>query len=229
MKGWRAAGFRPPVNRYVGEVLDASPWLEVDVDRQWRACYRIQLQGRRYVIAELRVCPREKKAEPGEWSGTTFGPQAPVPAGGIPSVVFRRLHSRATLHAVAKFVESIHDRLARLGKSEEAAHALLQDRVPPLSRKRGPGRPSVIPRGGYVKFATRYVAIENDRSTRSTRQALAKELGTNEATVSRWIRTCRKRGILTPTEEGKRGGTLAQEFILQRIATEGQTGGRKRV
>jgi hypothetical protein len=221
-KRFQLGNLRPSLDRYAGEALDGSLWLEAPLDAHWRACYRVQLQGvrrRRFVIAEVRLLPIEEGALPGEWSGATIGPRAAVPDGGISADLFKRLQNRRTLALVAARIHALQERY-----QQDAARVLLQDELP-APRQRG--RPPAKPLSFYRAFARKYVDAEFYRRDRSTRRTLAQIYRTDEQTVARWIRKCRGLGLLSKTAAGRRGGELI-ESPLQRIATEVETGRHRR-
>jgi hypothetical protein len=217
VRGWRMPELRRRAGVLLGEALDASMWIETPLDGRWRACYRVLVQGQRYAIAEVRVCPIEPLTVPGEWSGAIFGASAVAPVGGIPAAVFAKLRNRATLRAVEAIVKGMQARL-QLAKprrdvapyrgEDRTSRALLQDALPSRRRR---GRPAAVAPGGFTRFAERFVQIEEARveledMRRSTRKELAREYGVPETRIKRWISICRDRGLLQKTRRGQRGG-----------------------
>ena len=206
--GIRADELRPSLSRYAGEIVDGAMWLEVPLDRSWKAAYRLLLQQvgtvQRFVIAEVRILKTEADQFPGEWSGNVLGRRATVPPGGIPARVMNKLRGRETQRAVNQILASLH---AKYG--ERSAAVLAQDRLPAqaVSTRKKRGRPEARTRLFFQRFAERYTELESDRDDgRSTRQKLAREFKQNESTIRGWIYACRHRhGFLGPVLPGGRG------------------------
>jgi hypothetical protein len=80
-------------------------WVEIRLDADWVAAYRIEPDEGRPVIAELRVLPYEDDMErnallgPGDWSRRS------IPPGGVPLEKLRGLRSEHVLKAVQDRIE----------------------------------------------------------------------------------------------------------------------------
>ena len=139
----RVRRVRRSLDRYIGEVLTRSVWLEQRLDANWRAAYRLALQGRgrqaRFVIAELGILPTERETKPGEWRGTLLGDRASasVPSGGLSACTMARARSRSVQRAVEAHLRSLGKRYR-----ERAARAVLHEKLPePASSNRRERRP----------------------------------------------------------------------------------------
>lgn len=207
------AELRPSLSRFCGEILDGSLWLQVDLDVDWRACYRIRRNGRRVIVAEIRIVPIEHirstrsiervKWPPrsGEWSGSRLGERAPSPGRGIDGTVIDRLRSRGVIRHVSNQIAELtraRPKLARVVVPEE------------LSARSTPkrGRPKGKTVAFYRAFAARYADLEASGRVRGTRAALAREYQTNISTIARWIGKARELKLLSETKPGRRGGEL---------------------
>jgi hypothetical protein len=221
-----------PLLGYVGQISDESIWLEQPLPKGWRAAYRLIPKERRrgqykLVIAEVRIFPAEEGVAPGEWSGTVIGHRANVPVGGLPWRVMNHLRKRETLDVVKQILENIRQQHEddsseserpddKFGVDEGVRSFLgLPEDSNLVSTKRlGPGRRPARKLRFFLEFAIAYDAAERNRSkgNQGTRRLLAGRFGVSEATVSGWIRKCRKLGLITKTREGRRGGEAPEEL-----------------
>ncbi len=190
---------------YAGEVQVFEDWLEVDVGPGWIAAFRLVSRGRaghrRTDIAELRVFPAERSANPGEWSGVRRGRSLRLPRTRFS---FARVRAAITEQAFQDALSAVRENLA-----QQRALGLYDDPVamrtpPPASPDRGrPGRP----RAEYARLALRYDELEAERTGgESTRRRLARELGISEAATAKRLERARQFGFLDPVKPGQRGG-----------------------
>jgi hypothetical protein len=173
-------------------------WLEVRLDAQWVAAYRLVAQNGRPVVAEVRLLPYEEDAEAGEWSGRGSN----VPAGGLRTEQLRELRTEQTLESARDVVDWWDDQ----GGREFVSRIQRRWGVDPDKARGAVRRPQAIPDEELARIAAAYV--EECRRTRSPRKALAEREQLTPSTISNYLDAARERGILTPTVQGRAGGNL---------------------
>jgi hypothetical protein len=240
---------------FVTNVVNGVPHLAVVVsfDRDWQAEHRLVVQAGRVVVAETRVYPRRWEEEPTQ-SEEQAGVAADVPGRGLTTRLLRRVTVGAPIDHYVEMFQSLRES-ARSGasgvrvdiergtreefnisekdflSSSPALRALLnlewRPRKPaPSSVARVPGR-RPLSDDVLVEAAAAYIAARKRGSARPVPDA-AKALKMTEARMRDLIYRARQRGILTPTLQGRGGGELTPEAMLQLARLKRRSGGRKR-
>ena len=89
---------------YVERVDAYNIWAMIDIDRRWRAGYRLVLQDGRPVVGEVRVFPRERIGDPTRWEADKVGLAANVPNGGVRAATLKRV----PLRDISSIFEEFH-------------------------------------------------------------------------------------------------------------------------
>ncbi len=189
-------------------VRHEAAWLETNLNSEWRAAYRLVVQGGEPVIAELRIFPREAgPREPGTWRGEWLGVRAPVPRGGLMARTLRRLRPGIVPAQLGEILDALS---ARFGPSLFEADGLmgrleLPANRPPASARRGR---TPLPDAFYASLAHSYVRALR-AGTRQPVEAVAKKRKLSLARVRDLLHKARVRGFLTfPSKQGRAGGML---------------------
>ena len=203
--------------------LPWSTWIEDPVPgaEAWLCALRLSTQAGRAVISELRVFPREmwQGRERGTWSGE-WKRDAPVPTGGIPARMLRRIP------------------LGRMVAQELKRHAggfalgdwLRDQRHEPTARRRRPPADAFLAYLAYRYYMLSLGEIRLPREegaddpqaigvTRHPKpvRALADELHVTPKEASQLVYRARARGFLSKTTQGKAGGALSDTvFVMLR-------------
>lgn len=188
-------------------------WLELEIDDEWIAAYRIVPQEGGVVVAELRVFPLDrgsdrKPSTPGLWSGEVLGIAASAPKGGLSARTLRRVklnlhkkHAQEALNEIRKIVGD--DFLQAFGLP--AMSAATKKRSKSERRGRRPLDESVL-----AEIAQRYVEA-TAAGSRSPVKHVAAQLGFTIGKVRSALHKARARGILSKTKWGTAGGRLTRK------------------
>lgn len=187
-------------------------WLELVLPEQykeWRAASRLAVQDGQLVVAELRVFPAEEAyPTPGVWSAEVLGVAAPVPLGGLPGRLLRRVR----LGQPAKHTE----RFLRMSKSKPLGQFFRELDLRAPAERSEPSRPQRPRRGRpdlfYARLAAAYVKAVQRGEQRPIRW-LATQRRTEPATIRDMVHEARERGLLTPATQGKSGGALTPRAL----------------
>lgn len=242
-----------PSLHYLAREDTREAWIEARLSPEWTAAYRLALQDGALVVAELRIYPRQDDAALplGEWRGMTSGLQASVPSGGLTSGIIKAAtigqhvrHAREPLEKLAQAlkgrgrVTSVDISAGTRRTIDLAAHPLVRQLQPLLVG------PTPMKRADGSDTSSLYVAVAEAYARGLSAVAIADRLktrigkGTSPAYVTQMIYAARHRfRFLQPTSgRGIAGRALtaagraafaAAPAALQRIATEGVTGGYK--
>ena len=174
-------------------------WIEADLGEGWTAAARMITREGHPEVAELRIFPTPTAAPSGGMAdrplGTWDQDDATVPAGGITDNIRRRPSLR-------RIKEREHQIAHHLGLTD----AVQEQPLPEIPRR--PGK-----KGRPIEDDARIAAIYVDELVTGTKGVIARtaaKLGTGYTTsyVRKRISRCRELGLLTPTTEGRAGGTL---------------------
>lgn len=219
------------------EVQSDQAWVEVPLDSEWTAAYRLADQRGTPVIAELRVFPRppddpsafpgpEMARPPGCWEVDVLASGAVVPKGGVSARLLRkvRVGEHYAFAAEWRRRDRVVDELLALPDTEVTTTTLMpESEVQGLLRTRGEvrdrrtaaldqdrgrvGRPS-RPDAFYAQWAARYDRLMREHHPRPV-AALAGRHGIPRSQVRDHIRRARQLGLLTPAlHQGQKAGTL---------------------
>ena len=216
--------------------LDGVPqlWVEVSLDPQWRATYRLVIQEGVPVIAEVRVFPRERGVMGLHWAtGDKAGPRATAPPGGVRSTLLRRVPIPAIgqfAGRAIKVLAAVRGLPTSLGSEVGEIADLLE-----LKHEGGKAQPSRSRRGRkgkgdefYALVAQTYVTETEKRKPRPL-EAIRKRhrLATvNQARTA--VYRAREMGYLGGRQPGRVSGFLTDKAktVLQRPKKNRRRGGR---
>ena len=157
-----------------GNVIAGHVWMEVPIDRDWRAASRLVVKNGDLVVGEVRVFPRETRRgrAPGRWSADVLGTRAPVPGAGLTARLLHRVrlgeHLTHTQKVLAFIVREHGKDLFRPGHScpKIRAHPELgrsrvvsRPTVVVLPAPLGPSSPKQAPRGTWRSSASRATTL----------------------------------------------------------------------
>jgi hypothetical protein len=201
-------GIRNPTET-AGLVRISDSWIEVPLGRAWIVAYRIVNDRGTPVVGELRVFPaEEERPDPGQWSGVVLGTFARVPRGGITSRQLRGIRVRAYLRdmaaEVARFSKAAPDMARDYGWWTKEASPTATVRIGGMRRGRK-GRSDAF----YADIAREYTAAVTRKSLRPIGD-IARRRRISPGQVRDMVRQARKRGLLTLTAPGVRGGILTE-------------------
>ncbi len=189
-----------------------TEWVESSLPLGWVVSYRIIQKDDHVVLAEARIHPEEKNAEPGVWS---LNPDS-VPEGGLKTEVVRALKVGEPLQLLPEIWSQMRSQFpdavtTRVERRHRFTKAVIDAPVRPGRRGRDPRL--------LAEIARAYVAA-CDRGSRSPVQDVADELSRqgrkkSPASVSMDIHHCRYGDppLLTPTQPGRAGGRLTAEAM----------------
>ena len=205
-------------------VREKEVWLERELDADWMAAYRLHARGETVEVSEVRVLPNETAGRDEEWAasfvigepdhvaGRWNAKRTPVPEGGVPAALLRRVtlgHDVRCLDAIIEGLDKGHPRaLSRGGFLDLLGFG-------PFSRGRdkrrgtvgGRGRPAlsdVVYADAARRFSEAYRA-----GNKSPTAEVARQLGLPYATVRGRLATARQRRLLTSAnKQGVTGGRL---------------------
>jgi len=220
-----------------GLVVVEERWIFTPMGIDWVAGFRLVSQDGRPTIGEFRLFPAEKvepRLEPGQWSIEALGVHAKVPEGGITSRLLRRVQFPIVTSgsagflgvALAKPAIRTFRGLARQGapagfyKREDKEESNLPFKVKKpaatIARRGKTPRPDLF----YAQLAAEYSALLKNFNRRPV-SAIAKRLKLEQAKVRDMISAARKRGFLTPGQQGRPGGELtpAALTLLEQATT----------
>lgn len=208
--------FTPPVHTMDlrSWVRIADLWLEAPLpaDAAWTVAYRMVVQDKRAVVAELRIFPTEDHPdrEAGSWSGEWLGTKAQVPAGGLTTRAVRSVQLGHDVHALGSIAERLRQVDPMLLDTELGSFGavgftadLIRDRP---AGKRGRGRPALSPRL-YAEIAAEYAAAVA-RGSRQPIQDLADARREPVTQVRARVHKARQLGFLDTGWQGAAGGRL---------------------
>lgn len=172
------------------------------------------------VIAELRIFPleRTKGRPPGRWSGEVLGIAANIPEGGISADVVRNVSVGVHRQVGREFSRwlkeaplsrtALERALATVKKVETfKAHVVVES--PPEPKR---GRPPIRSEKFYAKLAREYAERVAEGSPRPTADvARRRKLPTPK--VRDMLHEARRRGLLSPTGQGRPGGELTAKAL----------------
>jgi hypothetical protein len=196
----------PARARRLVEDLDGSLWVHEHLGADWVGAYRLKRDGRRVVVAELRIFPQGDAARDagGEWSGEP----GLVPAGGLTSRVLRAARVGDLFEGDEELRREAHEKLTE-GKAERR-RALAW----PGTFSNEPRRPGRAKRSDLflARVAARYALLVEEGVSEPIKQ-LTNDLAAKGApfpapTVRGLIHEARKRGLLEPAHRGRAGGDL---------------------
>ena len=201
-------------------------WVEAELDDQWMVAYRV-VPGRHRepIIAELRIFPLERTRgrPPGRWSADVLGIEAQAPDDGISADVVRRVSVGEHRLVGQKFARWLQDSasqivtpellkqmpaLAGLKGTTIAGHVP----VPPPPGKRKRGRPPIRSEQFYAKLARDYAQRVAEGSPHPTAD-LARRRRWSLSKVRNMLHEARRRGLLSPTAQGRSGGGLTDRAL----------------
>lgn len=215
-------------------------WVLANIDEDWRADFRLCVQGDRLVVAEVRLYPRitedGKQADFGissgwndgdtagaPWSaGEAAGIEAKAPEGGVTARLLRQVpvHIHETL---ATFADAV-GRGPRIPDAYLAAGPLTAAKLNGEKKPRQ-GRPPV-PDARLLKVATIYAdAVASGKPV----QAVAAELKMSGSKARDLVHRARQRGFLTQATPGRASGQLTPKATaLLRKIKKGSKSKRRR-
>lgn len=188
-------------------------WIEVPIEGEWIAAYRIVVRRRRPLVAEVRLFPSPSDPNvPGSWSGAREG----VPPGGVPGKALRALRLKDPMGLFPQIVANFRRQHGR------AAVDQVLRRFGMSTRSRlVPRRPGQAGRGDwfYAVWAAAYVSLVDAGVRHPVKELAANPPIRVEGYISRGstvapetvraiINDARHRGFLTATPAGKAGGEL---------------------
>ncbi|MGH2597262.1 MAG: hypothetical protein ACRDH7_15065 [Actinomycetota bacterium] len=190
-----------------------EPWIEVQVEPQWMAAYRIVVKDGRPVVAEVRLFPSEDDHRiPGRWSNK---PDA-VPEGGLSGRAIRQLRLKDPIGLLPKLMQNIRRRHGQEAAAQLLGRFGLDRKVPIAPRRPGrAGRPDLF----YARWAAAYVALVEAGSRQPVKDLaedppipiegyVSKGQHASVESVRGIINEARKRRLLTRPPPGKPGGRL---------------------
>lgn len=198
-----------------GDPESLGAWIEVDIDDEWTAAYRVVPSRDTLVIGELRVFPRTIGAfDPGSWSHAG----ADVPPGGLPTKVLRKIKVGLVLRFAQRQTRSVAEAAGML--PGDLGERLTQVALPAgkPNRRRGRRNPTLLAR----------VAVEYERAYESTPKSpipqLAKSIPhRSEQALRDLVRDARVDGFLSPARgPGAAGGRATQKARDVLAAPEGK-------
>jgi hypothetical protein len=213
---------RPFENRkFVGLVDAAEVWIEATLTNSWRIAYRIIPEGRRAVVAELRILPVEVNAPAGWWTGHVPGAQPRVPSGGVTTKLLRSVTLGHDLQSLEKILQAVQSQYGPDAFTANGPYDVSKG-FGPLPRqavkrpRSGRGRPAQTDLE-YARLAADYVRERQAAGNPILR--LARKRRQKASTVRSAIARARSRGMLTETpRQGVAGGDLTNQ--ARRILAE---------
>lgn len=225
---------------WLGTPLEGQPWLREAC--RWVAEYRLAIQDGRLIVAEVRVCPARWGLLGDAASGEDAGIAASdVPPGGLTTRLLRRLTIGAHVDFTRKLLEQLggtvrwpDGRVSKYppawtipGVADRPGAVVLIDLAAAGATKRAASaarRPNGK-RAGRQPLSDAVLveaaAAYRDARKRSPRPVpdAARALGMSEARMRDLVYRARKRGFLTPTKQGRGGGSFTPEAdaILRRL------------
>jgi hypothetical protein len=231
----RTTSSRPQVRAGTDEHGQPWVWLCVPVDDAWVAEHRLAVQAGRVVVAEVRVYPSRwaQRAAGAPESGEHRGLLADdVPPKGLSTRLLRRLTIGAHIDEMSHILElaelagtdllpaplrdaqigtapgtnlaEVARRLAR--RPGLVAHVAERQARP--ERRRGGRQP--LPEVVIAEAAAAYIDARR-RGSQHPIPDTARKLKTSVARLRDLVYRARRRGFLTPTVQGRGGGTLTSE------------------
>jgi hypothetical protein len=186
-------------------------WLEGPLGGgTWMVAYRVVLQGDRPVIAEVRVFPNEDgRKRRGQWSAQRLGDLAPVPAGGLPAHLLRKLKPGEALKLSKDKLGRLYDTWSRLYGTD--GPELLAPSWGSASKDLDlrPGR-SGRPEEFWAKIAEAYVSALQGGSRTPIRD-LAEQFGCSPPRMRDLVFQARNKKFLTESTSGRSGGDLTHQ------------------
>jgi hypothetical protein len=208
---------------------DKNIWLDVTLNTDWKATYRLFLEKGRVVVGELRVFPRARplRVTPGAHGVPEVLTQqpSPVPLGGLSTRLLRQVRLGHAIHSVAQIVEYVGrthpEALERDGYFGRAG-LNAASAVPVRRPKPGRGRPA-LPTESYASLAAAYAAAVA-RGSRRPVYEIAKELSEPVARIRSRVQKARQLGLLDRGVQGNAGGKLTPAAKRLLKAKGGQHG-----
>ena len=208
-------------------------WVEVPLDLEWMAAYRLVAGTHgRPLVAEIRIFPRERSRDrqAGQWSAEALGVTAPIPPYGITAetirkvrvgdhravgVQFARWHARneASSKPGSKFgskftYSSLTARVHRTAVLPVLRRAkTLKGFVPeplPIPQR---GRPVVHDDRFFAQLAQDYARRVTEGNVTPTAD-IGEKRGVSVSRMRALLHEARKRGLLSPTSQGRAGGVV---------------------
>jgi len=178
--------------------------MELQIDPNWMAAFRLVVQDGRTVVAEVRLFPLEKgeRRAPGMWSAERIGDAAVVPPGGITAALMREIPFRPLPRIAARY------------SSPSGVPAGSSESKPPAKGGARKSRRGRKPRPDIVVAAVAKAYVDAVNTGKSPLEHIGSEVdlpdGTNIRDV---IHQARKRGFLSPTSQGRVGGELTPRAL----------------
>ena len=174
-------------------------WIESAIGDDWMVAYRLMPQAGHFVIAELRLFPRESHANrnPGEWSGVYLGTGAAVPNGGVSATLLRSVHLGD--RSGSDLAEGRTAWLRYIGLSPKAKAAFARAGFRKLRRPRPErGGRRGWPEAQLLEAAAFYVRVGG----RAPVAALAKQWGLAPTVARDLLQVAKEKGFLTAGRQG---------------------------
>lgn len=230
--------------RHKGKVLVKDLWIEVELEGDWRAAFRLVPSDGHPVVGEIRIFPADEWSDrrPGRWRAHALGMNAQalsrtifpkpdrrkLPKGvrlpeigqGVPSQLLRQVPFRAIQQCAAKVNELLDP--------ERDASARIEMIMSGFSLK-----PSAERRADawadrrYAELAAAYVQ-RVEAGSRSPVADVARSFKMKDSQARDAIHTARTRGLLTRSgKRGLAGGRLTSDAqaLLRDVAPKKKTGG----
>jgi hypothetical protein len=209
-------------------VETADLWIEIPLpaDAAWVVAYRMVVQERRAVVAEVRIFPDEPDIpdrETGSWHGEWLGGRAKVPSGGLSTRALRSIRIGHDVRSLDQVIDQVNKNpifkhllnpqsgwLGVVGLTE----AIVTTR--PRSAVSGRGRPG-LPRSAYAAMAAAYVAAIK-RNSRQPVKDVAEKFNVSVSRARARIHTARRLGLMDRGSQGCAGGNLtaAGRLLIRR-------------
>jgi hypothetical protein len=210
-------------------------WLDARLTSEWRASYRLAIQGGRVVVAELRIFPAPQPLSdlgPGSHSLAHVLTQqsTELPAGGLSTRLVRAVRVGNDVRSLAEIIDFVRVKYPAalapdgiLGRAGITAKTLTTPPPPraPADAKRGrPQKPALM----YAQLASEYADLVAGGSDKPVEE-LATRWGEQVTCIRSRLQTARRLKFLEPGTRGNAGGILlpAAKQLLKKGTRHGRT------